>query len=71
MPSTGSGERPHLLHLHSTFDAGGKERRSTTLINRFGKAVEHSIVSAQPGALLGPLNQGHARAMRWRAVSAC
>ncbi len=51
MPGTGSGERPHLLHLHSTFDAGGKERRSTSLINRFGKALEHSIVSAQPGAL--------------------
>ena len=51
MPSTGSGERPHLLHLHSTFDAGGKERRSTSLINRFGHALEHSIVSAQPGAL--------------------
>ena len=46
-----AGERLHLLHLHSTFDAGGKERRSTALINRFGKAVEHSIVSAQPGAL--------------------
>lgn len=46
-----SGPRLHLLHLHSTFDAGGKERRSTSLINRFGKAVDHSIVSAQPGAL--------------------
>lgn len=46
-----SGKRLHLLHLHSTFDAGGKERRSTSLINRFGKAVDHSIVSAQPGAL--------------------
>jgi glycosyltransferase involved in cell wall biosynthesis len=45
------GRRLHLLHLHSTFDAGGKERRSTSLINRFGKAVDHSIVSAQPGAL--------------------
>jgi glycosyltransferase involved in cell wall biosynthesis len=45
-----SGKRLHLLHLHSTFDAGGKERRSTSLINRFGKAVDHSIVSAQPGA---------------------
>jgi len=45
------GKRLHLLHLHSTFDAGGKERRSTALINRFGKAVDHSIVSAQPGAL--------------------
>lgn len=45
------GARLHLLHLHSTFDAGGKERRSTSLINRFGKGVEHSIVSAQPGAM--------------------
>jgi glycosyltransferase involved in cell wall biosynthesis len=45
------GARLHLLHLHSTFDAGGKERRSTALINRFGTAVDHSIVSAQPGAM--------------------
>lgn len=49
--SRAPGKRPHLLHLHSTFDSGGKERRSTSLINRFGKAVDHSIVSAQPGAL--------------------
>lgn len=45
------GARLQLLHLHSTFDAGGKERRSTSLINRFGKGVDHSIVSAQPGAM--------------------
>lgn len=51
MSKTASGKRLHFLHLHSTFDAGGKERRSTSLINRFGKAVDHSIVSAQPGAL--------------------
>lgn len=51
MSSPSSGKPLHLLHLHSTFDAGGKERRSTSLINRFGKAVTHSIVSAQPGAL--------------------
>ncbi|KUR72927.1 glycosyl transferase family 1 [Novosphingobium fuchskuhlense] len=51
MSKTAPGTRLHLLHLHSTFDAGGKERRSTSLINRFGKAVDHSIVSAQPGAL--------------------
>ncbi|GEN99353.1 glycosyl transferase family 1 [Novosphingobium sediminis] len=51
MSKSASGKRLHLLHLHSTFDAGGKERRSTSLINRFGKAVDHSIVSAQPGAL--------------------
>ncbi|WP_421853733.1 glycosyltransferase family 4 protein [Novosphingobium sp.] len=51
MSTRAPGKRLHLLHLHSTFDAGGKERRSTSLINRFGKAVDHSIVSAQPGAL--------------------
>ena len=51
MTTKARGKRLHLLHLHSTFDAGGKERRSTVLINRFGKAVDHSIVSAQPGAL--------------------
>lgn len=51
MSTQASGKRLHFLHLHSTFDAGGKERRSTSLINRFGKAVDHSIVSAQPGAL--------------------
>lgn len=51
MSTVTPGKRLHLLHLHSTFDAGGKERRSTSLINRFGKAVDHSIVSAQPAAL--------------------
>jgi glycosyltransferase involved in cell wall biosynthesis len=51
MSKPAPGKRLHFLHLHSTFDAGGKERRSTSLINWFGKAVDHSIVSAQPGAL--------------------
>lgn len=40
-----------VLHLHSTFDAGGKERRAVALMNRFRKGVEHHIVSAQPGAM--------------------
>jgi len=40
-----------VLHLHSTFDAGGKERRAVALMNRFYKGVEHHIVSAQPGAM--------------------
>lgn len=43
--------RLHVLHLHSTFDAGGKERRSVALMNRFGGALEHTVVSAQPDAL--------------------
>lgn len=45
------GGRLHVLHLHSTFGAGGKERRSTALINAFGSGVDHSIVSAQPGEM--------------------
>lgn len=40
-----------FLHLHSSFDPGGKELRSARLISAFGKRVEHTIVSAQPGAL--------------------
>ena len=40
-----------FLHLHSTFDAGGKERRTVALMNRFHRGVEHHIVSAQPGAM--------------------
>jgi glycosyltransferase involved in cell wall biosynthesis len=40
-----------FLHLHSGFDAGGKELRAAKLINAFGKKVSHTIVSAQPGAL--------------------
>jgi glycosyltransferase involved in cell wall biosynthesis len=42
---------PHILHLHSTFAAGGKERRAVALINRFGDRASHSIVSAVPGAM--------------------
>ena len=40
-----------LLHLHSSFHAGGKELRAAQLINAFGAACEHVIISAQPGAL--------------------
>jgi L-malate glycosyltransferase len=38
-----------ILHCHSTFAAGGKEARSVRLINAFGDAAEHSIVSGVPG----------------------
>ena len=37
---------PRVLHLHSTFAAGGKELRSVQLINAFGSRLAHSIVSA-------------------------
>ncbi len=40
-----------LLHLQSSFHAGGKELRAARLINAFGPGVEHVIVSAMPGAL--------------------
>lgn len=40
-----------LLHLHSSFDPGGKEVRAVQLINAFGPKVHHTIVSAMPGAL--------------------
>ena len=40
-----------ILHLHSSFSAGGKELRSAKLINAFGYSIAHSIVSANPEAL--------------------
>lgn len=39
---------PRILHLHSSFDAGGKEVRCARLINAFGAAAEHAIVSGDP-----------------------
>ncbi|MEL1250824.1 glycosyltransferase [Aurantiacibacter gilvus] len=36
---------PKILHIHSTFDAGGKELRNVRLINAWGKAADHAIVS--------------------------
>ena len=36
---------PKILHLHSTFDTGGKELRNVRLINEWGKQVDHAIVS--------------------------
>jgi glycosyltransferase involved in cell wall biosynthesis len=39
-----------ILHLHSSFDPGGKELRAAKLINAFGRKAEHTIVSAEAGA---------------------
>lgn len=36
---------PRILHVHSTFDAGGKEVRCARLINAWGKDATHAIVS--------------------------
>ena len=51
MKARANGAPVKVLHLHSTFDAGGKERRTVALMNRFNRGVEHHIVSAQPGAM--------------------
>ncbi|MEP2737261.1 MAG: glycosyltransferase family 4 protein [Erythrobacter sp.] len=40
--------KPHILHLHSSFNPGGKEVRSAQLMNAFGSKVEHTLVSAVP-----------------------
>ncbi len=46
-----AGEVPRILHCHSTFSAGGKEVRCVRLMNAFGPALEHVVVSAQPDAM--------------------
>jgi glycosyltransferase involved in cell wall biosynthesis len=45
-----AGKAP-ILHLHSSFDEGGKELRCVQLINAFGPGVMHAIVSAKPDAM--------------------
>lgn len=40
-----------VLHLHSTFSLGGKEARAVRLMNAFGAAAEHVVLSAVPDAL--------------------
>ncbi|MCV0384335.1 MAG: glycosyltransferase family 4 protein [Erythrobacter sp.] len=49
--SAGPGGKPHILHLQSSFAPGGKELRSVQLINAFGNAARHTIVSAEPDQL--------------------
>ena len=46
----GEKRRPRLLHLHSSFDPGGKEVRTVKLMNLFGAGVEHALVSSNPEA---------------------
>jgi len=40
-----------ILHLHSSFAAGGKELRAARLMNAFGPGWSHTVVSGQPGEL--------------------
>lgn len=50
MPARQDGAGPRILHLHSSFSAGGKELRAARLMNAFGPRPAHVLVSAQPGA---------------------
>jgi len=38
-----------ILHVHSTFALGGKEARAAALMNAFGRAARHTVVTAMPG----------------------
>jgi glycosyltransferase involved in cell wall biosynthesis len=40
-----------ILHCHSTFSLGGKEARAVRLMNAWGNAAEHTILSGMPGKL--------------------
>jgi glycosyltransferase involved in cell wall biosynthesis len=46
-----SGGVPRVLHLHSTFSAGGKEVRCARLMNAWGPRLHHSVISAEPQAM--------------------
>ncbi|NBB23949.1 glycosyltransferase [Porphyrobacter sp. SLTP] len=46
-----SGGVPRILHLHSTFSAGGKEVRCARLMNAWGPRLHHTIISAEPQAM--------------------
>ena len=41
----------NILHLHSSFDLGGKEARAVRLMNAWGDRARHTIVSGVEGAL--------------------
>src|SRR4051812_35233934 len=40
-----------ILHCHSTFSLGGKEARAVRLMNAFGDAATHIVLSAMPDQL--------------------
>lgn len=51
MSKAPAGAAPRILHLHSTFAAGGKEVRAARLMNAWGPRLDHTIVSAVPEAM--------------------
>jgi hypothetical protein len=54
----------HILHLHSSFSLGGKEARAVALMNAFGDAAKHTIVSGLPDEL-GEGRDAIARGIRY------
>ena len=40
-----------ILHLHSSFNLGGKEARAVQIMNAFGAEARHGILSAMPDAM--------------------
>ncbi len=40
-----------ILHCHSTFSLGGKEARAVRLMNAFGDAAHHTVLTAMPDAI--------------------
>ena len=51
MSKGAGGGVPRILHLHSTFAAGGKEVRAARLMNAWGSRLDHAVVSAEPEAM--------------------
>lgn len=45
MRPTDGAERPHLLHVFSTFGVGGPQVRFATLANRFGDQYRHTVIA--------------------------
>jgi glycosyltransferase involved in cell wall biosynthesis len=50
MAENNAARPPRLLHMHSSFNLGGKEARAVRLMNLWGDRAHHAIVSGVPGA---------------------
>jgi glycosyltransferase involved in cell wall biosynthesis len=65
--SASSRAEVRILHLHSTFAAGGKERRAVRLMNAFGPKVGHAVVSGMPGETGAARELSRALRVEWPA----
>jgi glycosyltransferase involved in cell wall biosynthesis len=63
--SASSRAATRLLHLHSTFAAGGKERRAVRLMNAFGPKIAHAVVSGVPGETTAARELSRALTVEW------